>query len=122
MSDPERSTACYRDGFGREFHTDSNQPEDNVWLGGVHAATSWSAGAFLHFTLFPARLPARPVSRNVQIGFNVDDIQAAHAQAHARAQAVAAGIAVAHAPRPGPWGTTARYRDPDGNLVSSTQR
>ena len=111
----ERSVAYYRDAFGIEFHSDSNDPVSDQWIGCPHAAFSWTDGAFLHFALFPAHPPERPPTRDVQIGFNVDDVEAAHARA------VAAGSEVVHAPRPEPWGATARYRDPDGNLVSLTQ-
>jgi predicted enzyme related to lactoylglutathione lyase len=111
----ERSVAYYRDAFGIEFHSDSNDPVSDPWIGGPHSAFSWTDGAFLHFALFPARAPERPATRDVQIGFNVDDLDAAHARA------VAAGSEVVHDPRPEPWGATARYRDPDGNLVSLTQ-
>ena len=54
VADLERSVAFYRDGFGIEFHRDSNQPETDVWYAGHHAAYSWVDGAFLHFALFPA--------------------------------------------------------------------
>ena len=43
------------------------------------------------------------------------DITAAHQAA------VAAGAEVLHEPRREPWGTSARYRDPDGNTVELTQ-
>jgi predicted enzyme related to lactoylglutathione lyase len=46
----------------------------------------------------------------------VDDIDAAHAQA------VAAGADIASMPRDEPWGRTAGYRDPDGNVVALTHR
>jgi predicted enzyme related to lactoylglutathione lyase len=55
------------------------------------------------------------VTRHAQVSFRVDDIEAAHAAA------VAAGAEVLHGPRPEPWGTSARYRDPDGNVVELTQ-
>ncbi|MBW2280935.1 MAG: VOC family protein [Deltaproteobacteria bacterium] len=115
-SDLDRSQAFYRDAFAIDFHTDTNEPTSDAWYGGHHAAFSWSDGAFLHFALFPESPPERPVSRDVQIGFDVADIDAAHARA------VDAGAEVVHAPRPEPWGVTSRYRDPDGNLVSLTQR
>jgi len=114
-SDLDRSLAFYRDAFEIDFHTDTNEPESDPWYGGRHSAFSWTDGAFLHFALFPARNPERPVSRDAQIGFNVADIGAAHAHA------VAAGAEVVHEPRDEPWGATARYRDPDGNLVSLTE-
>ena len=115
VDDVDRSVSFYEQAFGLDLHRDANEPQDDVWIGGYHAATSWTAGAFLHFALFPARLPERPVSKDVQIGFSVDDIGAAHARA------VASGAFVMHGPRTEPWGATARYRDPDGNLVSVTQ-
>lgn len=113
--DVDRSVRFYEGAFGLDLHRDENEPLNDVWIGGYHAATSWTAGAFLHFALFPALLPERPVSRDVQIGFSVEDIGAAHVRA------VASGALVVHAPRAEPWGATARYRDPDGNLVSITQ-
>jgi catechol 2,3-dioxygenase-like lactoylglutathione lyase family enzyme len=116
VSDLERSAAFYRDAFGIDLHRDTNEPETDVWIGGEHAAFSWTDGAFLHFALFPASPPERPVSRDAQLGLTVTDIDEAHARA------VAAGAPVVHGPREEPWGMTARYRDPDGNLVSITQR
>lgn len=115
-SDLERSVAFYRDGFAIELHSGTNQPVADPWYGGYHAAYSWTDGAFLHLALFPAASPERPPTRDAQIGFGVSDVSAAHARA------VAAGAGVVHEPRPEPWGTTARYRDPDGNLVSITER
>jgi predicted enzyme related to lactoylglutathione lyase len=116
VADLERSVSFYRDAFGVEFHSDSNEPSSDPWYGGEHSAYSWTDGAFLHFALFPARSPGRPVSRDVQLGLSVDDIESGHDRA------VAAGAEVVHAPRAEPWGSTSRYRDPDGNLVSITQR
>lgn len=116
VSDLARSLAFYRDAFAIDFHTDDNEPTSDPWYGGHHAAFSWTEDAFLHFALFPALEPGRPTSRDSQIGFGVVDLDAAHARA------VAAGATVVHAPRTEPWGATSRYRDPDGNLVSLTQR
>jgi predicted enzyme related to lactoylglutathione lyase len=45
----------------------------------------------------------------------VDDVDLAHERA------VKAGAEVVHGPKPQPWGTSARYRDPDGNVVELTQ-
>jgi predicted enzyme related to lactoylglutathione lyase len=116
VSDLERSAAFYREAFGIDLHRDRNEPETDVWIGGDHAAFSWTDGAFLHFALFPASPPERPVSRDAQLGLAVADIDEAHARA------VAGGAAVVHGPREEPWGTTSRYRDTDGNLISLTQR
>lgn len=116
VSDLERSLAYYRDAFGIDFHMGTNEPVSDPWTGGHHAAFSWTEGAFLHFAIFPAAPPERPASHDAQLGFHVEDIASAHARA------VAAGAEVVHEPRPEPWGTTARYRDPDRNLVSVTAR
>ncbi len=116
VSDLERSVKFYREGFGIDLHKDRNAPEKDVWIGGEHAAFSWTDDAFLHFALFPASPPERPISGDAQLGFSVTDIEAAHSKA------VASGAVTVHGPRPEPWGSTARYRDPDGNLISITQR
>jgi hypothetical protein len=116
VSDLERSRAFYHSAFGIDFHADTNEPLSDPWYGGLHAAYSWTDGAYLHFAIFPAAPPGRPTSRDVQIGFGVGDIDSSHAKA------VSAGAVVVHPPRAEPWGRTSRYRDPDGNLVSITQR
>lgn len=116
VSELHRSLSFYREAFGIDFHTGTNEPASDPWYGGHHAAFSWTDAAFLHFALFPAAAPERPVSRDAQIGFDVAAVSVAHARA------VAAGAEVVHEPREEPWGTTSRYRDPDGNLVSLTQR
>jgi catechol 2,3-dioxygenase-like lactoylglutathione lyase family enzyme len=116
VSSLDRSVSFYRDALGIDLHASHNEPADDPWLGGPHASYSWSDGAYIHFAIFPALPPERPVSRGTEIGFDVPDVQAAHQRA------LAAGVEVAHAPRAEPWGTTARYRDPDGNLVSVTER
>ena len=116
VADLARSVAFYRDAFDIEFHNDHNEPADDTWYGGEHSAFSWTDGAFLHFALFPALPPQRAVTRDVQLGFNVADINRAHRRA------VGSGALIVHGPRDEPWGRTARYRDPDGNLVSITQR
>lgn len=94
----------YREAFGVAFESDQ--------LPQPHAEVSWKDGAYLHLALFP---PDRGVTENAEIGFFVDDLEVAHARA------VAAGAEVVHEPRDEPWGRTAGYRDPDGNLVTLTQ-
>ena len=115
VSDIDKSIAFYRNGFGIDFHTDENKPLNDTWYGGYHGEFSWGDGAYLHFALFPALPPERPVSRDVQIGFRVASIEAAHDKA------LEWDVAVVHPPRQEPWGPTARYRDPDGNLISITE-
>ena len=84
------------------------------WDEEIHCEYSWTDGAYMHFALFPAA--AGGGTRDVELSFFVDDLEAAHARA------VAAGAEVASEPKDEPWGRTAGYRDPDGNLVSLTQR
>jgi len=95
----------YREAFGVELHS-GQEPEP-------HAEVSWREGAYLHLALFP---PSPEVTRNVEIGFHVDELEEAHARA------VAAGAEVVREPHDEPWGRTSAYRDPDGNLVTLTQR
>ena len=76
------------------------------------AACSWTDGAFMHFALYPSREPRRPVTRSVQVGFHVGDFDAAHARI------LGAGTVIVQEPRNEPWGRTARYLDPDDNIVS----
>jgi predicted RNase H-like nuclease/predicted enzyme related to lactoylglutathione lyase len=74
---------------------------------------SWQAGAELRIDLLA---PDPETVGNAEIGFVVDDVDAAHGRA------VAAGAEVVREPRDESWGRTAAYRDPDGNLVTLTQR
>lgn len=115
VADLERSAALYRDAFGVALEGADHRDDvgEDRWISGAHASTSWHDGAYLHFALYAAKSDER--STGAQVGFTCDDIDAAHARA------VAAGAEVIHAPRPEPWGATARYRDPDGNIVSLTQ-
>jgi catechol 2,3-dioxygenase-like lactoylglutathione lyase family enzyme len=113
VSDLEASTRFYRDLIGLELHAgaDNDAPGDR-WISGRHAATSWSDGAFLHFALYQSK---GEVTRGAQVGFGCDDLAAAHARL------ADTEVPVFHPPRPEPWGETARYEDPDGNVVSLTQ-
>lgn len=115
VSDLDASVAFYRDALGVPLHVDSHDAELNdPWYGGVHGACSWTDRSFLHFALYPSRAPERPVTTGAQIGFHVLDFDRRHSTME-RARAV-----VVQAPRDEPWGRTARYLDPDGNIVSIT--
>lgn len=115
VADLDRSAALYRDGFGIDLHQDEEgHVAGDRWIGGRHAATSWTDGAFLHFALYEAK--GDVPSRAAQVGFAVHDIEAAHTRA------IAAGAILVHPPREEPWGATARYFDFDGNVVSLTAR
>jgi lactoylglutathione lyase len=113
VADLAASVRFYRDLIGLALHVgaDNDAPGDR-WISGAHAAISWSEGAFLHFSLYQSK---GEVTHGAQVGFACDDLAAAHAGL------VGAGAKVIHPPRPEPWGETARYADPDGNVVGLTQ-
>jgi predicted enzyme related to lactoylglutathione lyase len=113
VSDLARSVALYRDGFGIDLHAGDHDGADR-WTSGAHAAASWTDGAFVHFALYAVKEGS--ATARAQVSFAVDDLEAAHGRA------VAAGAEVVHDPRSQPWGRSARYRDPDGNVVELTQR
>jgi catechol 2,3-dioxygenase-like lactoylglutathione lyase family enzyme len=113
VSDLDRAVKLYRDGFGLDLHLSDHQGDD-AWTSGRHAAISWSDGAFMHFALYESRDGTS--TSGAQIAFRVGDVDAAHERA------VEAGAEVIHRPRRQPWGTSARYRDADGNVIELTQR
>jgi predicted enzyme related to lactoylglutathione lyase len=112
VSDLDRAAALYTAAFGIDFHVDDHRGDD-PWTSGRHAATSWTDGAFMHFALYASK--DGEVTRGAQIAFRVDDLDVAHRRA------VAAGAEVVHEPESQPWGSSARYRDLDGNVVELTQ-
>ncbi len=67
----------------------------------------------MHFALYQTK--DGETTSGAQVAFRVADLAAAHARA------TAAGVEVLHEPTPQPWGTSARYRDADGNVVELTQ-
>jgi len=116
VSDLQRSVRFYRDVLGVPLDDATHDSEkQDPWYGGDHAAYSWTAGAFIHFALYPKHEPQRPVSTAAQIGFHVLDFDAVHQRV------VVSGAKVVLEPRCEPWGKTARYLDPDGNIVSITE-
>ena len=113
VSDLGRSVEFYRDLIGLPLHEATHDAEkQDPWYGGDHAAYSWTDGAFIHFALYPHREPERPVATAAQVGFHVEDLDTVHQRV------LASGVTVASEPRSEPWGKTARYIDPDGNIVS----
>jgi lactoylglutathione lyase len=117
VSDLARSLDFYRGVLGLPLEDTSHDADLNdPWYGGAHAAYSWTDGAFVHFALYPSREPHRSVSTAAQIGFHVSDFDTVHARV------VGAAVTVVQDPRQEPWGKTARYLDPDGNIVSITAR
>lgn len=109
----EASLRFYRDQLGIELVEDMDHGGLDRWISGDHAAHSWGGEAFLHFALYQSK---DVVTRDVQLGFPVANLDEVHKRLDA------AGVPVIHAPRKEPWGLTARYRDPDGNSVSLTER
>ena len=84
----------------------------------VHAMWgTWSADAddFLMLNIYPAGGTA-PASAPASLGFATDDLDTLHQTL------VAKGTEVVQSPQTRPWGRMATYRDPDGNLVSISQR
>jgi catechol 2,3-dioxygenase-like lactoylglutathione lyase family enzyme len=117
VSDLDRSTWFYRDILVIPLREESHDSELNdPWYGGNHAALSWTDGAFIHFAIYPSREPLRPTTRGAQIGFHVADFDRLYARAKAN------DIEVAQDAREEPWGRTARFLDPDDNIVSITER
>ncbi|MFI4975271.1 MAG: VOC family protein [Caulobacterales bacterium] len=114
VSDLAAAVRFYRDLIGLDLHEGAdNEAGDDRWISGAHAAISWNGGAFLHFSLYAAK---EEPTRGAQIAFDVDDLATLHQRL------VSAGVRAAHPPRPEPWGLSARYYDPDGNVVGLTQR
>jgi len=116
VADLDASARFYRDTIGLPLEPGFNEPAGDPWYGGSHAEYSWREGAYLHFALFPARPPQNRRSSGAELGFLVADLGPVHERA------LAAGVPVLHAPRPEPWGLTARYLDPDENIVGVTAR
>jgi len=116
VADVQRSARLYREGFSIDLHLDDHkgsvQAGQDRWTSGSHAAHSWTDGAYLHFALYPTK--GDGTTRNVQIGFDCDDLQAVHERA------IANGAELVHPARSEPWGMT-RYRHFDGNGVSFTE-
>ncbi len=111
--DLEASLRFYRDLLGLPLEPGVNEPVEDPWIGGHHAELSWREGAYLHFALFRVR-PGQASTAGGELGLHIDDVRALHGRM------VAAGVTVLHEPRMEPWGVTARYRDPDGNIVGVT--
>lgn len=117
VSDLEGSLHFYRDVVGMPLQATSHDAELNdPWYGGDHAAYSWTDGAFIHFAIYPARGQNRPVTTAAQIGFHVADFGSAYTRL------ISNGSTMLQEARDEPWGKTARFLDPDGNIVSITEQ
>lgn len=112
VADLDQSVSLYTDAFGLDLHVDDHQGDDS-WTSGRHAAMSWSDGEFVHFALYETKDGS--TSTGAQVAFRVDNLDIAHRRA------TEAGANVLHSPRAQPWGRSARYADPDGNVIELTQ-
>ena len=107
-SDLDASARFYRESLGLPLEEAGGGPLDERRFE--------LAGALDHglaFALFQAA-PGEE-SRRVQVAVEVDDLHGAHDRA------IATGGAILHPPRDEPGGLTARYADPDGNVVALRQ-
>jgi len=106
VRDLAESARFYHDSLGLEIaYAGGGMLEER------HAECSWPDGVRL--LLFEA--PPGEETARLQLGFAVDHLPSAHERASAT------GATVLHPPRDEPGGSTARYADPDGNVVSLTQ-
>jgi predicted enzyme related to lactoylglutathione lyase len=114
VADVERSAKLYRDGFGIDLHDSDHDATGDRWIGGRHAAKTWSDGAFLHFALYESR--GEGPTTGAQVAFAVADLE------EASVRALAAGAALIHGPVDQPWGRSSRFHDLDGNVIELTMR
>jgi len=94
VADVDRTARFYRDAFG-VLVEEGGAPGEGVRL---------------------AAAPAEGTESAVRVAFLVEDLSRAHARA------LAAGAPVVQEPRAEPWGRRASYLDPDGNVVTLTER
>jgi predicted enzyme related to lactoylglutathione lyase len=106
VADLERSARFYRDVAGVPLAR--QDPHEPLWVD--HYETMLGN---VYFALFPAG--PEDATRRAEVGFSVQDLDVTHRAAEQ------AGAAVVVAPRQRPWGRTASYLDPDGNVVSLTE-
>jgi catechol 2,3-dioxygenase-like lactoylglutathione lyase family enzyme len=117
VRDLEASTRFYRDVIGvplEHAYTEPAGMPDPDWLGGYHSEYSWRDGAYLHLALFPAS--AGQETKGARIGFFTTDLGSL--EERARRAAVRALSDAGDEP----WGRTIAYADPDGNVVTVTER
>lgn len=109
VSDLERSLHFYRDLVGLPLEAEEHDGERHA-----HAVWgSWKGDQpFLMLNLYPARGEAT----RSRIGLVVEDLEAMHQRL------TEAGVVAREAPALRPWGASATYLDPDGNVVGFTER
>lgn len=113
VRDLERSLRFYRDLIGLPFGKIETHSDEDV----QHAHVTWGEwndrGEFLMVNLYPVgeQTPTR-----ARVGFVVDELDRVHARL------ASAGVTVIKPPERRPWGASASYEDPDGNVVSLSER
>lgn len=65
-------------GSGFDLHVQDHDGDD-PWTNGLHAATSWTEGEFIHFALYESKDGS--TSSGAQVAFRVGDLGAVHRQA-----------------------------------------
>jgi predicted enzyme related to lactoylglutathione lyase len=104
--------AFYRDVIGVELGPGDDEA--------THFEAYWgdwgpdSTDPFFFFAIQPLAAGAPPTT-GVEIGFDVPDLDAAHARV------TAAGVTVVEAPVAKGWGRAASYLDPQGNTVQLSE-
>ncbi len=111
VRDLDRAVRIYRDALNLPLAGHSHHEGDPF-----HYHASWGdwTGAPESFFLF-SLYPADDAVTRASIGFSVPDVAKLHEVA------VAAGLRVVREPEAMPWGTSAVYEDPDGNVISLTE-
>jgi predicted enzyme related to lactoylglutathione lyase len=108
VADLDRSAAFYRDLVGLPLDESHAHPPEDL----RHCEVMF--GSFEELYCFFVLFEAAPGEETVRadVGFHVDDLDAAHGRM------VAGGAKVVAPPREVPWGREAAYLDPDGNTVT----
>jgi len=112
VRDVERSRRFYQ-----ELGVECGPVRADEPAGPAHVHATWGKWAadsddFLMLNIYPADPPSAPAA----LGFASDQLDELHRRL------MDAGVDVVRAPEKRPWGEMATYRDPDGNLISVSQR
>jgi catechol 2,3-dioxygenase-like lactoylglutathione lyase family enzyme len=112
-SDLQASVTFYRDLVGIPLKPGDNNRPGDPWIGGTHFEYSWRTEQYFHFSIYPGN-PSKHTA-GAHLGFRVDELELVHQRL------IQGNAPVLHPPRVEPWGLTARYADPDGNVVELVQ-
>ena len=113
VEDLDRSLAFYREVLGLTLHHRAG-PYAQIAVGSTRLGL-YERGAMSQTLATPLRAPG-PDAPGFQLGFKVEDVDAAHAELVGR------GVPSAGEPTTRHWGQrTAYLRDPDGHLIELAQ-